>query len=117
VLVQGPFADGSGWQEVYKILSKRGYQVSVVQIPLTSLKDDVDATNRILDKQDGPVILVGHSWAGVVITEAGLNPKVVGLVYVAALQPQKGENLLQLISSFPPAPEFGVMDPDDKGFV
>lgn len=117
VLVHGAFVDGSGWQAVYKILSKKGYHVSVVQIPLTSLKDDVDATNRILDKQDGPTILVGHSWAGVVITEAGLNPKVVGLVYVAALQPDKQENLLQLISAFLPAPENGVMNPDDKGFV
>jgi pimeloyl-ACP methyl ester carboxylesterase len=117
VLVHGAFVDGSGWQGVYKILSKKGYRVSVVQIPLTSLKDDVDATNRILDKQDGPVILVGHSWGGVVITEAGLHPKVAALVYVAALQPEKGENTIQLSSSLPSSLENGIMAPDDKGFV
>jgi pimeloyl-ACP methyl ester carboxylesterase len=117
VLVHGAFADGSGWRGVFDILVKKGYNVSIVQIPLTSLKDDVDATNRILDKQDGPVILVGHSWGGVVITEAGMHPKVAGLVYVAAYQPDKGENTLQWFTSLPVKPEYGILPPDDKGFV
>jgi len=117
VIVHGAFADGSGWRKVYDILSKKGYQVTVVQNPLSSLKDDVDATNRILDKQDGPTILVGHSWGGVVITEAGVHKNVVGLVYVAAYQPDKGENTLKWASSLPVAPEFGILDPDDKGWV
>ena len=85
VLVHGAFADGSGWQSVYGILTKRGYNVTIVQNPLTSLNDDVAATNRILDKQDGPVVLVGHSWGGSVIMQAGVHPKVAALVYVAAL--------------------------------
>lgn len=117
VLVHGAFADGSGWQNVYNILTKKGYHVSVVQNPLTSLKDDVDATNRILDRQDGPTILVGHSWGGTVITEAGVHPKVVGLVYVAAFQPDQGENTLQWVKTLPAAPENGIGAPDDKGFV
>jgi pimeloyl-ACP methyl ester carboxylesterase len=117
VLVHGAFADGSGWRGVFDILVKKGYKVSVVQIPLTSLKDDVAATNRILDKQDGPVILVGHSWGGVVITEAGRHSKVVGLVYVAAYQPDKGENTLKWATSLPVKPEYGILPPDKKGFV
>ncbi|MDN3551526.1 alpha/beta hydrolase [Mucilaginibacter aquaedulcis] len=117
VLVHGAFADGSGWRGVYDILVKKGYNVSIVQIPLTSLKDDIDATNRILDRQDGPVILVGHSWGGVVITEAGMHPKVAGLVYVAAYQPDKGENTLKWAASQPVKPEYGILPPDDKGFV
>jgi len=117
VLVHGAFADGSGWQKVFDILVKKGYHVSVVQNPLSSLKDDVDATNRILDKQDGPVILVGHSWGGVVITEAGMHPKVAGLVYVAAYQPDKGENTLKWAASAPTKPEYGILPPDDKGYV
>lgn len=117
VIVHGAFADGSGWQGVYNILVKKGYQVSIVQNPLTSLKDDVDATNRIIDKQDGPVILVGHSWGGTVITEAGTNPKVVALVYVAAFQPDKGENTVQWASSLPAAPENGIGEPDPSGYL
>src|ERR1041384_6179289 len=91
VLVHGAFADGSGWKGVYDNLSKRGYQVTVVQNPLTSLEDDVAATKRALERQDGPDILVGHSWGGTVITEAGIDPKVSGLVYVSALSPDAGE--------------------------
>ena len=117
VLVHGAFADGSGWRSVFEILTKKGYHVTIAQIPLTSLEDDVDATNRILDKQDGPVILVGHSLAGLVISEAGMHPKVARLVYVAAFQLDKGENVLQWLPVFPTAPESGVMAPDDKGFV
>jgi len=117
VIVHGAFADGSGWRDVHDILKKKGYRVTVVQNPLTSLKDDVEATNRILDKQDGPVVLVGHSWAGTVITEAGMHPKVVSLLYVAAFQPDKGETTLQWITTLPAAPENGILPPDEKGFV
>ena len=117
VIVHGAFADGSGFKGVYDILTKQGYNVSVVQNPLTSLKDDVDAANRIIDRQDGPVILVGHSWGGTVITEAGNNPKVVGLVYIAAFAPDGGETTLQWASSLPAAPENGILPPDEKGII
>jgi pimeloyl-ACP methyl ester carboxylesterase len=117
VLVHGAFVDGSGWQKVYNILVKKGYHVAIAQIPLTSLKDDVDATNRLIDKQDGPVILVGHSWGGAVISEAGLNAKVVGLVFVAAFALDQGENCIQWLSSVPAMPDAGILPPDDKGFV
>jgi len=117
VLVHGAFADGSGWKGVYQVLTKKGYQVTIVQNPLSSLEDDVAATNLILDKQDGPVILVGHSWGGAVITQAGVHSKVVGLVYVAAFQPDQGESAFTWFSSMPPLPENGVNPPDEKGFV
>jgi pimeloyl-ACP methyl ester carboxylesterase len=117
VLVHGAFADGSGWKALYQILIKKGYNVTIVQNPLSSLEDDVKATNVVLDKQDGPTILVGHSWGGAVITEAGNHPKVVALVYVAAFQPDNGETALQWLQTAPPAPENGVMQPDDKGIV
>lgn len=117
VIVHGAFADGSGWRGVFDILSKKGYNVTVVQNPLTSLKDDVEAAKRILDRQDGPTILVGHSWGGVVITEAGTHKNVVGLVYVAAYQPDKGENTLKWATSLPTLPEYGILDPDEKGFI
>jgi len=117
VIVHGAFADGSGFKGVYDILSKQGYNVSVVQNPLTSLQDDVDAANRIIDKQDGPVILVGHSWGGSVITQAGNNPKVVGLVYIAAFAPGDGETTLQWASSLPAAPENGILAPDANGVI
>src|SRR5467141_2225460 len=90
VLVHGGFADGSGWEGVYKILKKDGYAVAVVQNPTISLADDVAVTKRTIANQNGPVILVGHSYGGAVITEAGTDPKVVGLVYVAAFAPDKG---------------------------
>jgi len=117
VLVHGAFADGSGWRALYNVLTNKGYNVTVVQNPLTSLEDDVNATHVVLDKQDGPVILVGHSWGGAVITEAGNHPKVVALVYVAAFQPDKGESALQWLQTAPPAPENGVLPPDNKGIV
>ena len=99
VLVHGAFADGSGWQRVADILGKDGYKVSVVQEPLTSLADDVAATKRVLDLQQGPTLLVGHSYGGVVITEAGNAPNVVGLVYIAAFIPDQGESAVSLLSS------------------
>jgi pimeloyl-ACP methyl ester carboxylesterase len=117
VLVHGAFADGSGWKGLYNVLTQKGYNVTVVQNPLTSLEDDVAATKVVLDKQDGPAILVGHSWGGAVITEAGNHSKVAALVYVAAFQPDNGESALQWLQTAPPAPENGVLPPDDKGIV
>jgi pimeloyl-ACP methyl ester carboxylesterase len=103
VLVHGAFADGSGWRRVADILGKDGYTVSVVQQPLTSLADDVAATKRVLDLQHGPAILVGHSYGGVVITEAGNAPNVVGLVYIAAFIPDNGQSALDLLGQAPVA--------------
>ena len=117
VLVHGAFADGSGWKGVYDILSKKGYHVTIVQNPLSSLEDDVAATKVILDKQDGPTVLVGHSWGGTVITEAGNHPNVVALVYVAALQPDNGETSIQWLQTAPSAPENGLLPPDAKGIL
>lgn len=117
VLVHGAFADGSGYKALYNELNKKGYNVTVVQNPLTSLEDDVAATKRALDKQDGPTILAGHSWGGTVITEAGNHPKVVALVYIAAVQPGDGENTLQWLQTAPPAPENGVTTPDENGII
>jgi pimeloyl-ACP methyl ester carboxylesterase len=101
VLVHGALVDGSGWRGVYDILARDGYNVSVVQQPLTSLDQDVAATKRVLDQQDGDVVLVGHSYGGTIITAAGDHPKVKALVYVAALQPEKGESTAQLLQSMP----------------
>ena len=115
VLVHGAFADGSGWRGVYDNLTSRGHRVTIVQIPLTSLGDDVAATTRVLDQQDGPTILVGHSWGGTVITEAGTHEKVAGLVYVAALVPDAGQTTAQQYEGFAPTPEF-VIDVGDDGF-
>ena len=117
VLVHGAFADGSGWKGIYEILTRKGYSVTIVQNPLSSLEDDVAATNLALDAQDGPTILVGHSWGGAVITQAGVHNKVVGLVYVAAFQPDLGESAFTWFSSMPPVAENGVLPPDEKGFV
>ena len=117
VIVHGAFADGSGFRALFDILKKQGFNVTVVQNPLTSLKDDVDATMRVLDKQDGPVVLVGHSSAGTVITEAGMHPKVGVLVYIAAFQPDKGETADKWASSLPSAPENGALPPDQNGFI
>ncbi len=101
VIVHGALADGSGWRKATEILERRGFNVTIVQQPITSLADDIAATNRVLDLQQGPVLLVGHSYGGMVITEAGHNPTVAGLVYVAAFQPDKGESLISLASSKP----------------
>ena len=117
VLVHGAFADGSGYKALYETLTKQGYQVTVVQNPLTSLEDDVAATAIALDKQDGPTILAGHSWGGAVITEAGNHANVAALVYIAAFQPDHGESALQWFQTIPPAPENGVLPPDEKGIV
>ena len=115
VLVHGAFADGSGWRGVYDDLTSRGYHVHIVQNPLTSLADDVAATKRALERQDGPVILVGHSWGGTVITEAGIGEKVAGLVYVSALSPDAGETTAQQYEGFAPASEF-VIETTNDGF-
>jgi pimeloyl-ACP methyl ester carboxylesterase len=115
VLVHGAFADGSGWRGVYDALTARGYRVTIVQNPLTSLADDVSATIRALDRQDGPTILVGHSWGGTVITEAGVHPNAAGLVYVSALSPDAGETTAQQYEGFTTPPEF-VIDAHGDGF-
>ncbi|MGP3536758.1 alpha/beta fold hydrolase [Microbacterium sp. RD1] len=115
VLVHGAFADGSGWRGVYENLTARGFRVSIVQNPLTSLADDVAATTRVLDLQDGPTILVGHSWGGTVITAAGVHPKVAGLVYVSALAPDSGETTAQQYEGFAATPDF-VIDVGSDGF-
>lgn len=114
VLVHGAWADGSGWQGVYDILKKDGYNVSIVSNPLTSLADDVAATDRILERQDGPAILVGHSYGGAVITEAGDSDKVAGLVYVAAFVPDAGESVLGLLPKDGPQPPIEV---SKDGFI
>jgi len=114
VLVHGGFVDGSGWQGVYKALKKSGYSVTVVQNPTFSLADDVAVTKRALATQNGPAILVGHSYGGVVITEAGNDPKVAGLVYIAAFAPDKGESVSALIKDPPPgAPVPPILPPQD----
>ena len=117
VLVHGGFVDGSGWEGVYKMLKKSGYAVAVVQNPTLSLADDVAVTKRTITNQNGPVILVGHSYGGAVITEAGNDPKVVGLVYIAAFAPDKGESVSTLIKDPPPgAPVPPILPPQD-GFL
>ena len=117
VLVHGAWADGSCWSKVIALLEAKGLHVVAVQNPLTSLADDVAATKRIIALQDGPVILVGHSYAGVVITEAGNDPKVVGLVYVAAFAPGEGESINSVSKPYPPAPLGSELRPDAQGFL
>jgi pimeloyl-ACP methyl ester carboxylesterase len=121
VLVHGAWADGSGWEGVYHALRKEGFSVSVVQNPTISLTDDVQATRRVLATQNGPVILVGHSYGGKVITEAGNDPKVVALVYIAAWVPDQGESVSSLIDDLitkgpPGAPVPPILPPQD-GFL
>ena len=114
VIVHGGWVDGSGWEGVHNILTRDGHHVSVVQIPTLSLAEDVMATRRVVDAQDGPVILVGHSYGGAVITEAGNDPKVAGLVYIAAFAPDKGESVASLIKDPPPdAPVPPILPPQD----
>ncbi len=117
VLVHGGFVDGSGWRRVYDILRKDGYDVSVVQNPTLSLDGDVEATKQIIDAQDGPVVLVGHSYGGAVITGAGNGPNVAALVYIAAFAPDDGESVNTLIADPPPdAPVPPILPPQD-GFL
>ncbi|HWZ83593.1 MAG TPA: alpha/beta hydrolase [Terriglobales bacterium] len=117
VLVHGGFVDGAGWEGVYKSLKKNGYNVSIVQNPTLSLADDVAVTKRTLASQDGPAILVGHSYGGAVITEAGNDPKVAGLVYITAFAPDKGESVATLIKDpAPGAPVPPILPPQD-GFL
>ncbi|MGW0993261.1 alpha/beta fold hydrolase [Streptomyces sp. NPDC002520] len=117
VLVHGGFVDGSGWQGVYDRLSKDGYRVSIVQNPTLSLEGDVAATRQVLDALDGPAVLVGHSYGGAVISEAGNHDKVAGLVYIAAFAPDKGESVSTLVADPPPgAPVPPILPPRD-GFL
>jgi pimeloyl-ACP methyl ester carboxylesterase len=117
VLVHGGFVDGSGWAGVHRLLTKDGYDVSVVQQPTLSLSDDVAVTRRAIAAKGGPVILVGHSYGGVIITEAGTDPNVAGLVYIAAFAPDRGESVSSLIKDPPPgAPVPPILPPQD-GFL
>jgi pimeloyl-ACP methyl ester carboxylesterase len=117
VLVHGGFVDGAGWEGVYKILKKDGYDVSIVQNPTLTLAGDVAATRQVIAQAQGPVVLVGHSYGGVVITEAGNDPKVSKLVYIAAFAPDKGESVASLIKDPPPgAPVPPILPPQD-GFL
>jgi pimeloyl-ACP methyl ester carboxylesterase len=117
ILVHGGFVDGSGWEGVYRILKKDGYDVSVVQNPTISLAGDVAATKAVIDGQSKPVILVGHSYGGVVITEAGNDPKVVGLVYIAAFAPDAGESVGKLIANPAPGAPVPPILPPQNGFL
>ena len=117
VLVHGGFVDGSGWQGVHDALTADGYRVAIVQNPTLSLEDDAAATRRVIDDLDGPVVLVGHSYGGAVITEAGLHDKVAALVYIAAFAPDKGESVNTLIAGFPAdGPQPPILPPQD-GFL
>jgi len=117
VLVHGGFVDGSGWLPVYKLLTGEGFNVRIVQNPTVTLGDDVAVTKRVIASADGPVILVGHSYGGVVISEAGTEPKVKGLVYIAAFAPDQGESVSSLIANPPPgAPVPPILPPQD-GFL
>ena len=117
VLVHGGFVDGAGWEGVYTILKKRGYNVSIVQNPTISLEDDVAATKRILAAQDSPAILVGHSYGGAVITEAGSDPKVAKLVYITAFAPDEGESVATLIKDPPPGTPVPPILPPQDGYL
>jgi len=117
VLVHGGFVDGSGWEAVYRALHREGLAVSIVQNPTISLADDVKATRRVIAAQAGPVILVGHSYGGVVITEAGNDPKVAGLVYIAAFAPDKGESVSSLIKDPPPGAAVPPILPPQDGYL
>src|SRR6201989_1977721 len=117
VIVHGAWADGSSWSKVIPLLQGKGLHVVAVQNPLTSLADDVAATRRAIASLDGPVLLVGHSYGGVVITDAGNDPKVVGLVYVAALAPSDGESVASVSKPFPPAPLGSEVKADADSFL
>jgi len=117
VLVHGAFADGSSWDKVIPLLEAKGLHVVAVQNPLSSLKDDVSATERVIEQQKGPVILVGHSWAGMVITEAGADPKVKALVYVAAFAPSTGQSINDILKGQPAPPWAGGLRKDSAGYL
>lgn len=117
VLVHGAYADGSSYSKIIPLLTARGLRVTAVQNPLTSLADDVAATRRALARQDGPVILVGHSSAGVVITEAGNDPKVVGLVYISAIVPDEGQSASESVKGYPATPGLAEQKPDAGGYL
>jgi pimeloyl-ACP methyl ester carboxylesterase len=117
VLVHGAWADASSWNNVAHVLKGKGYHVTAVNIPLTSLAADAAVTKTVIDAQDGPVVLVGHSWAGFVIGEVGNDPKVNALVYVSAFAPEKGESVTALSASGPPSKGVQAIRPDDKGFL
>src|SRR5882757_6678691 len=117
VLVHGAFADGSSWAKVIPLLEAKGLHVTAVQNPLSSLADDVAATKRAIAMQKGPVILVGHSWAGMVISEAGNDPKVTGLVYVAAIVPDEGQSTGDVVKPYPPSPGLAEAKRDAAGFL
>lgn len=117
VLVHGAFADGSGWDKVIPLLQAKGLDVVSVQNPLSSLADDVAATRRVLDAQKGPVVLVGHSWGGVVISEVGIHERVKSLVYVAAFAPSAGQSAAELGKGYPTPPGSDFIVPDKEGFL
>lgn len=117
VLVHGAFADGSSWSKIIPILNAKGYNVAAVQNPLTSLQDDVAATKRAIALMDGPVLLVGHSYGGIVISEAGNDPKVAGLLYVCALIPGDNQSVVDVVQAFPAAPGSAEFRPDAAGFL
>ncbi|HVJ51074.1 MAG TPA: alpha/beta hydrolase [Aliidongia sp.] len=117
VLVHGAFADGSSWDKVIALLQAKGLHVVAVQNPLTSLKDDVAATHRVIEQQNGPVILVGHSWGGVVITQAGIDDKVKALVYVAAFAPDRGQSVNDMLKGLPAPPWGASLEKDSAGFL
>jgi pimeloyl-ACP methyl ester carboxylesterase len=117
VLVHGGFVDGSGWEGVYRILTKDGYHVGIVQNPTTSLADDVAATKRVIAELRGPVILVGHSYGGAVISEAGNDPGVAALVYITAFAPDRGESVASLIKDPPPGAPVPPILPPQEGFL
>jgi pimeloyl-ACP methyl ester carboxylesterase len=117
VLVHGAFADGSSWSKVIPLLQAKGYNVIAVQNPLSSLADDVAATKRAIAQTNGPLILVGHSWAGMAISEAGNDPKVVGLVYISALVPKKGQDAADTTKGYPTAPGSAEVKPDAAGYL
>ena len=117
VLVHGAFADGSSYARVIPLLQAQGFRVTAVQSPLSSLAADVAAARRAIALQDGPVILVGHSWGGMVISEAGKDPRVVGLVYIAAIVPEDGQTANDVLKPYPPTPGLGHMKPDSAGYL
>jgi pimeloyl-ACP methyl ester carboxylesterase len=117
VLVHGAFVDASGWENVYTALTKQGYKVSVTQHTLQSLETDVSAVNRVIEQQDGPCILVGHSYGGVIISVAGNNPKVVGLVYIAAHVPEANESRATLFKTYPPAYKSLIRGDDGYDYI